>query len=372
MNVQTWYVLEFPDGVEVFSESETGVLDLMSQTPHGAGKQGWEETSVPLSTGGLVEEPSGTQPSGTQTIREEIVVDAEYYAPIIYQTPELRPQDFRYTRIRRDPTVNPDPAIMDFFKRYPVLRGLVSQGDFVSAARILRHSRKLLPFVPLVRYLFRDNLFMIFALDVLHRFHGTDGIDLLSSGQDPFAIHTNGTAISREEIGLIRLAHYCRTAVTSRTPEAFDKESTENLLNYLDSHGGGLVLPVVGTFARPTARAISDQVQTLVQAAQHDTIIGGDSGAGARVETYLQSITVAIRHEPQNPHDKNALAVWVKMPPILPGIDVPAFRHAGYLKRQVAAILAPRLHEGLRLSARLARIIEGEMDVRIVADASTG
>lgn len=350
MGFQTVYILRFEDATEVFTESESGVLDLMSRLSPDT-----DSVRVAMSA------------AGTGAISEEILVDAEYFDAVVYQTPELRPREFRYTRIRRDEPGDSDPEIADFFVRYPVLRRLVSQGDFISAARILRRSRKIQPFVPLVRHLFRDSLFMIFAVEYLHRSYGMRGTGLFDPEDGAVQIVDERVVPDRHEDGTARLASYCRIAVTSRTTGAFTEECTDKVPDYLSSHEAGLILPVVGTFARPAARDISDEISSLIASARHDSMIRGDTGAGEHLEAYLRSIQVEIRPEPKNIHDTNALAVWVKMPPILTTIDVDAFRHVGYLKRQIAAIVAPKLAQGLSVSASLARVTDGEMDVRVVA-----
>ncbi len=325
MNDQTVYILRFADATEVFRESETGVLDLVSREPPGSQV-----------------EPDG----GVGAVIDEVVVEAEYYPPIIYQSSELIPTEFRYTCIRRDESVIRNSEIADFFIRYPVLRRVVKQGDYVAAARILRRSRKLRPFVHLVRYLFHENLFLVYTMEIFHRFYG---------GGD------------RQEDDITPLLAYCRNVVTTRDAEESGQESARAVQRYLRTHESGLVLPVVGTFARSTARDISDEISAHIRRARQDTLLQDDSRAGKRLDAYLQSILVEIRHEPQNPYDTNALAVWVKLPPILSGLDSSSFRHAGYLKREIAAVLAPLIPEDIRFSATLARITEGELDVRVVA-----
>lgn len=356
MKAKSAYILEFSDGAELFSESETGVLDLASRGLSGSDAREVAESLV-----------------GPEAAVDEVVVDAEQWEPTIYESEELRPRSFGYTRLRRDGTVDPPPAVTGFFHRYSGLRRLVSHGDFLSAARILSRSRKLSSFIPLVQYLFADSLALILILDLFHRGYDSQSVERLLTGGDdagaPQQTDREEFVRTRNNGGIDRLMQYCRHAIGAKSAAEFEEESKQAVLGYLSSNQSGIVLPVVGTFARPAARDISDQVRIFIEDARREVLIRGDRAAAERLETYLRSIAVEIRAEPDNPYDPNALAVWVRTPQILYSIDVDAPRHVGYLKREVAALLAPGTAEGLRITAALARLEDGEMEIRLLAES---
>lgn len=77
-------------------------------------------------------------------------------------------------------------------------------------------------------------------------------------------------------------------------------------------------------------------------------------------------VTLTLRREPHNTYDRSAVAVFD-----------PAGRQVGYLSRQVAASVAPRMDRGERLAADLQAITGGGLthsygvNVRIVVKAGT-
>lgn len=343
MNTQTFYMLDFPDRTEIFAQSESGVLDVAEF----------------LQPKAMFDHDSTAQV-------EDVCIPAEQFGEVVYQAPEFRPREFSYTRGFWAASARRDEEVSDFLGRYVVLRNLVSNGDYLTAARIISRSRKLLPFVPLVRYLFRDHWFMILALETLHSYDAAVMVD--SCG----LVHDDGESRAPALVpaynykdSVARLAAYCRGCVQSRTAADFLVECDERIGKHLEERPDGLVLPVVGTFARPGAKELSDQICGLVSSARRNALFRDDGEAGVRLERYLSSIQVEIRHEPHNRHDPNALAVWVRMPPLLSELDTDAFRHVGYLKRQIAAIVVPKLANGFGIGASLARVTPGELDVRI-------
>jgi len=60
-----------------------------------------------------------------------------------------------------------------------------------------------------------------------------------------------------------------------------------------------------------------------------------------------------LKREPKNPHDSNAIAVFIEVPRLF-GLLGRSLRQIGYIKAATAKSLAKRMDEGLSIQARIA------------------
>ena len=66
-------------------------------------------------------------------------------------------------------------------------------------------------------------------------------------------------------------------------------------------------------------------------------------------------LKAVLKREPDNPHDPNAIAVFIEVPRLF-GLLGSALQQIGYIKASAAKGLAKRIDEGLSIQARVASV----------------
>ncbi|MEI8094764.1 MAG: HIRAN domain-containing protein [Spirochaetales bacterium] len=118
--------------------------------------------------------------------------------------------------------------------------------------------------------------------------------------------------------------------------------------------GTGLTLPVVGLSYADWTREVGAPAFDAYRRTQRDHYFDPEKrqALDQRVEAWVESLKVVVQPEPWNRHDTNALKVVIS-----DGQGVPY--KAGYLRRSLAALLAPWVAEPTALRAELVRFSPG-------------
>ena len=239
------------------------------------------------------------------------------------------------------------PEIAAFFKRYPELEEAMAWGDMNLASLLARRSRKLAPFRRLLGAIFGERWGLAFALAWLGEGANEARFDALLRGPS-------------EPDPAFELA---LPYVESTSGQDYRIEASNLLASHLES-GERIVLPIVGAAYRPCLGKLAALIAEARSKARLAAILEAD-GAGAataeeRIDTYLAATTVFLEREPYNHADRNALAVLLQFP------DRPELEHGGYVKREIAALLAPYVAaDSTGYEAELFRLGDGSADIRI-------
>ncbi len=89
-----------------------------------------------------------------------------------------------------------------------------------------------------------------------------------------------------------------------------------------------------------------------------NVILAGTSfkNRGSIIRRYCQEgIEAVLKREPDNPHDPNAIGVFIEVPR-LSGLLGRSLQQIGYIKADTAKSLAKRMDAGLSIQARVIRV----------------
>jgi hypothetical protein len=242
-----------------------------------------------------------------------------------------------------------DPAADAFFIRYPDLVDAMAWGELATAARMIRRSRKLAPFYRLVGHIYGERMALAFALLWLCEGADEKYFDVLINRDGAYSLPRDPAF----ELALPFIRSVCGHDY---------RIEAANLLRSELERGRSIVLPVVGSRHRPCLGELASLAAAARSEAQVRSLVDGTDPAPAdeRIDRYLESIAVFLEPEPRNPADRNAVAVIMRRPG---GRDL---EQAGYLQREIAAVLAPDLAEDPGLyAARLFRLSEEGADISI-------
>jgi len=215
----------------------------------------------------------------------------------------------------------------------------------------VEYSKKLLPFRSLLQYIVGKRAFLVFALFWLGELDGGKGPSLvkLLSGNTPV-----GSSYSV-------CFDFARGSIASLDIDGFREECRERVRELLIEEKSPLVLKVVGTHYRPCVGELSSCIASAQEEAFRRAVLDGEpeQEARQRIRAYLESIEVLLMPEPYNSYDRNAVGVLLRFPN-------GRLEQAGYVKREIAAILAPLIAEGVALSGRISELglCDAEVQVR--------
>jgi hypothetical protein len=338
MRVQAAYEIAYPDGVELFSESETGAFDFDSAFDANDGREATAKRSRELL-------------GGERTAAELFFPDEAFSRPA-YEAPALRSGGRRLFRRAAERAKPISASVSGFLLRYPGLRSAFRAGAYAEAGRIVDRSRKLAAFASLLRWRFSDDAFLAFALYWMNEFDGGKDAALsrLLTGDAPEPPPRYAAAFE-----------FARESIKSRDIPSFKAEVAGALRERILGRRMPIVLPVVGAGFRPTLGKLSALLGDAAAEARRRALVEGLVGAEARIAAYAGDLEVKVVPEPYNAYDPNAVAVLIRS-------DEGPLERAGYLKREVAAALSPLVAEGATFSGRFARIYEGgqaDVEVRV-------
>ena len=343
MRIQAVYEITYPDAVELFSESETGAFDFDSAFDANDGRPAAAERVRELLRG---ERPA-----------EELFYPAESFFRSIYETPELSSVGRRLFRRAVDGAKPLSSAVSGFLLRYPGLRAAFRSGALAEAGRIIDRSRKLSAFAALLRWRFADDAFLAFALYWMNEFDGGKEAALARLLSGAAGDRRGPESESQYDDAFL----FAKKSIASTDVPSFKTEAARALRERLIERRTPLILPVVGANFRPTLGELSALIGGAAAEARRRALVEGLSGAEARIASYVEGLDVKIVPEPYNAYDPNAIAVLIRS-------DNGSIERAGYLKREVAAALAPLIAEGTTFSGHFARVYEGgqaDVEVRV-------
>lgn len=354
MRAKSVYELVYPDSVELFAESESGGFDFDSSFDAEKGRSAAAERASQL--------------LGADRPAVELFLPEEPFRRSVYEAAALRSSRRRLFRRSVEGTPPPSAGLSGFLLRYPGLRTAFHAGALAEAGRIIDHSHKLSPFFSLLAWRFQETAFLSFALYWMNAFDGGKEATLtrlLTGGPE-------GRGEERRESGLREGADrrspyaaafsFAKESIKSRDLASFKTDAARALGEHLVDRQKPLVLPVVGAGFRPTLGTLSNLLRDASAEARRRALVEGLSGAEERIASYAETLGLKFAPEPYNPHDPQAIAVLVQTD------SGGSLERAGYLKREVAAALAPLVSEGATLVGRFARIYEdggAEVELRI-------
>lgn len=324
------------NSVELFSESQTGVLNL-------AGAASSEHALA--EAGKIASEFLGAD--GAVTEQELFFQDSFGNAPL-YELNTFRPRVWR-----RGASGAAGKEISGFLYRYPGLRQAMRGGDFIAAGCAIQRSKKLKSFRPLLRYLAGEDVFLMFALYWLSAFDEYKQghlAALLAGRQGPARENPYG-----------EIFDFARPSIEATDLAEFKDEIRRKLSAYLFERQGTLVLPLVGeNFGRATGEMRKRSAEALCEGRRR-ALVEGLEGCEARVRSWLERVEFAVRQDPFNKADANALSILARLP------DDGRTALAGYLRADLAAFLAPMLKKGSFLQAKLYWLDDTELKLAVRA-----
>lgn len=123
-----------------------------------------------------------------------------------------------------------------------------------------------------------------------------------------------------------------------------------------------LVLPIVGAQFRSCIADLSSRVASVQEEAFRRAMLEdkAEEETTRRIRAFIEGISILLAPDPYNPHDPSAVSILMRFPD-------GTTEQAGYVKREVAAILTPILGAGGELSGRIYRLYPGEAEMRVGA-----
>jgi hypothetical protein len=332
MLVEAVYLVELPDSrVDIFTQSHTGSLDF-SESFSGAGAS--ERARAAASSLAVI--------SGWSELRYR----DSYGSPPLYEAETFRP------RVHRSGGAGtPTREIAAFFLRYPAWRSACLQGNFIEAGAAVQRSKKLKPFRHILRHLVGSDLFLIFALYWLQEFDARKGFwlaQLLSGSAAAAGVENPAT-----ENPYAQLFDFARPGIRSGDVQDFTKELDHALRDHLLRQGRELILPIVGENFSRTIAEIRARASQALDEGRRRALTEGLAGTEARVRAWLESIEFSIQRESWNRADQNALCILARFP------EDGRSAHAGYIRADIAARLAPIADSGGVFRARMVGLGEG-------------
>jgi len=331
MEISNYYAIWYPQGVYLFSESSSGALNW-------EGRYASDAESIVKSVIAKL---------GSDVLEEELVQPHEEDEFWLYQNENLMDKQYRCIRYHRPLGKAPATESRAFLRRIPVIMQALEYGDFVRAARVLINSKKLSLFPGLVYELLGQSAFLVLALYVHNTFDSQREALLAAALSDQ----------GREDNPYAKLFRYARDVVDCRDINCFYKECSSRILNYLVDQRRPLIVPVVGTEFRQTLRDLGRIIDQVTKEGRKRQLLEGLTGWDSRTRNYIENINVYCSPEPYNPHDCYAIAVLLD--------DGDRCRQLGYLKREMARLLAPLVKSGVPLQARLARFSFNNADISL-------
>lgn len=337
MNTVAIYLVQIDkNSVELFSESTTGVLNLAGTA---SGENALE---------GARKMASEFLDADEAVTEQELFFQDTFGNPPLYELNTFRPRVWR-----RGPPGMEGKEISGFLYRYPGLCQAVKSGDFIAAGTAIQRSKKLKNFRPLVRYLAGEEVFLIFALYWLSAF------DEYKQGHLATLLSGRQGLVKENPYG--ELFDFARPFIEATDLAEFKDELKRKLSAYLFEKHGTLVLPLVGeNFGRATSEMRKRSAEALSEGRRR-ALVEGIEGFEARVRAWLESIEFAVRQDPFNKADANALSILARLP------DDGRTYLAGYLRADLAAFLAPMLKKGSSLQAKLFWLDDTELKIVVRA-----
>jgi len=357
VRIQSVYQIDYADSVELFTESESASIDFDSAFAGGTARVEAAARSREL--------------LGTERPAAELFFPDESFSVPVYEAPALRAALRRVYRRAAEGARPASAAALGFLYRYPRLSAAFRAGALAEAGRAIDRSRKLAPFSPLLRWRFSGDALLAFALYWMNEFDGDKETVLgrLLAGEDPRGYRPRDPQYAgfpeddrKFETPRYAAAYaFAAASIASSDLPSFRLEAAGALRDRLLVRREPIVLPVVGAGFRPALASLAELLSEAAVQARRRFLTEGLSGAEARIDSYVEGLTVLISPEPYNATDPHALAVLLRS-------GDGRTERAGYLKREVSAALAPLVAEGAALQARFARITEdGEADVELRA-----
>ncbi len=331
METNAIYAIEFPEKTLLFTESVSGILD-------------YESTVQTQESRLKVEELLSCEPESL-----ELVFPDEWKRPLYQRIENLKGRVYRYGK--KDGLPLQDSSF-GFLARFPELYGLILNGDYVSAGRLLNFSKKLEGFKSLIRHIPGDELFFAFLSYFLNDFaedKKTTLASLLSGNASP------GTAYRK-------VFDFARPFIEARTLEEFTNEAKRKVEHLLFAEKKHIVLPIVGSNYRYIVGEISQTLISARKSSERKSIVEGLSAKEieSRIRSYVDDFSIYLTPEPYNPHDENAIAVVIR--------DWKGHTsHAGYLKQEVAYLFVRLSSHPANLQSRIFRVTERGADIEVWA-----
>lgn len=332
MEIHALYTIEFPESTLIFTESASGALEYDGAADSKAGRARVRELL------------------GREIEPLELVFPDELRRPLYHRDEASRGRVYRHEK-----TVGQhhgEEAVFGFLARFPELYALFLSGDYAAAGRILQFSKKLRPFKSLLRHILGSALFHAFLSYYLNDF--SDGKD------SALAALLGGHADA--ETNYLTVFEFAEPFIEAGTPEEFGKEAKRKFEHLLFTEKRRIVLPVVGTNFHSTIGEIAGTIASARKAGERQSIVEGIPAKeiDARIRGYVEDFSVHLTPEPYNPADAKAVAVTVR------GRSGHT-SHAGYLKRETAALFSRFSSSPSSLSARFFRITEHGADIEVRA-----
>jgi hypothetical protein len=333
MKTKAVYEVESDGSVQVFCESAAGGLDFEGVP----GTSEAEKLAAERLAGGCP--------------RAELIYPNDDFGSPIYRRAAGRPSRvFRRARPKSE-AVSVETA--GFLWRLPSFLAYLEAGNYMAAGLLVERSRKVAPYKPLLRYLTGGTrAFLVFALCWLGE---------LDAAKEPaLASLLSGSSHSGSCYGAC--LDFAREYIMARTIGEFEAECRRQILELFLARIELLVLAVAGTRYRSCVADLSYRIVSAREEAFRRAILDGRSEQKAvrRIRAYLESIEALLVPEPYNPCYRNAVCMLMRFPD-------ERIEQAGYLKREIAAMLAPMIAEGVALSGKIDALNDGEVDVQVRA-----
>jgi hypothetical protein len=335
MSTDAVYLVQIAENsFDLFSESTTGVLNLAgSASGENALAAAREIASEFLDTDEAITE-------------QELFFQDSFGNPPLYELNTFRPRIWR-----RGPAGAVGKEISGFLYRYPGLRQAMKCGDFITAGTAIQRSKKLKNFRSLLRYMAGEEVFLIFALywlSAFDEFKQGHLAALLSGRQGPAKENPYG-----------ELFDFARPSIEATDLAEFKDEIKRKLSAYLFEKHGTLVLPLVGeNFGKATSEMRKRSSEALSEGRRR-ALVEGLEGFEARVRAWLERVEFAVRQDPFNKADSNALSILARLP------DDGRTYLAGYLRADLAAFLTPMLKKGNSLQTKLYWLDDTEVRIAV-------
>jgi|GEM_PF-3137065 len=340
MKCRAVYELIIDGESELFTESESGSLDFVACLP-GTGVQDELDSLVP-----------GSRPECI------ILPDNDFGGEIYHRLMQssapaslcsgsvLKPRSI----LKRHSAAGSCSFETDntaFIKRYADYARMMRDRDYASLGFLLERSHKLAGYRHFLSSLAGPAAFYPFALYYLSLFCASKEAELASL--------LKGAAAEGGSLGAVY--DYARRQIESDSPEKFEQEMERKLGALLRDEGKWIVLPVVGLSYYQCQSNLVSFIASLIEEVRRRQVLDGISlfEGQRRIQDFIEALKVEICPEPENCHDRNALAVIISCP------DGCVYK-AGYLKREISC-LAARL--GLCLQARIFSVGEEEIKVQV-------
>lgn len=331
MGAKAVYVVTFGDlAADSFEESGTGMLDLHGiRNGEAAGSSARRDAA----------DRAGS------TMEAELPFQDWHMTDPLYEAETARPRIWRIGK----PGAS-SGQLRGFLARYAVWRSAMLAGNYSMAAELILKSKKLRPYLPILSNVAGKSAILVLGLYWLAASHPQKEIRL--------AAHLAGEAEAEQP--LAPLVEFARSSFKSRDLPSFRRELAAALEAELVGNHARLVLGLVAeNFGGRVLNAIRDQVRAAREEGLRRSLVEGLSGTEERIRARLESHEFILAREPWNKGDPNAIQVLLRKP---------GDQHtwlAGYLRRGVAAELAPMADRGIAFSARLFMLSGGECDLRV-------